>query len=259
MPLVFSAITPHPPIIVPGVSSPTEFRQCQKTVTGMQALGREFSSAKPEAIVIMSPHSPSLPEGFALNTAPDIEISLLDFGVTDPDLLLHADKSLSDQIIANTQATAINNSRADHGVAVPLFYLLSQSANTTLVSLGYAQADLREHFAFGKKLAEIIGQSEKRIAFVASGDLSHRLTPDAPAGFSKHGQEFDDLIVKHLQNKDKEAILNLDPSMINAVGECGLRSIATLLGIIDQTDYQTDIISYEGPFGVGYLVANLKL
>ncbi len=38
-------------------------------------------------------------------------------------------------------------------------------------------------------------------------------------------------------------------------GECGMRSIAMLLGVINEVDLKPNILSYEGPFGVGYLVA----
>jgi len=44
-------------------------------------------------------------------------------------------------------------------------------------------------------------------------------------------------------------------------GECGLRSFCFLLGILEASgiSWQPEILSYEGPFGVGYLVVNFKL
>ena len=54
-------------------------------------------------------------------------------------------------------------------------------------------------------------------------------------------------------------ILNLDERLIEQAGECGLRSFIILLGILNDIKYQPKILSYEGPFGVGYLVANFKL
>ncbi|MBC7194507.1 MAG: AmmeMemoRadiSam system protein A, partial [Caldisericia bacterium] len=38
-------------------------------------------------------------------------------------------------------------------------------------------------------------------------------------------------------------------------GECGYRSILTLLTLMPFEKYKAEVLSYEGPFGVGYLVA----
>jgi len=44
-------------------------------------------------------------------------------------------------------------------------------------------------------------------------------------------------------------------------GECGLRSFSFLLGILEASGalWQPEILSYEGPFGVGYLVVNFQI
>jgi len=57
-----------------------------------------------------------------------------------------------------------------------------------------------------------------------------------------------------------QRILKLD-DLYPEAGECGLRSFCFLLGILEAggIDWQPEILSYEGPFGVGYLVANFKL
>jgi AmmeMemoRadiSam system protein A len=52
--------------------------------------------------------------------------------------------------------------------------------------------------------------------------------------------------------------MNLPPEMIERAGECGLRSLVTALGALDGLKVAVDILSYEGPFGVGYLVAALE-
>jgi len=61
-----------------------------------------------------------------------------------------------------------------------------------------------------------------------------------------------------LKNCDINAILSLNQTYPEA-GECGLRSICFMLGILDaaKIKWKANIISYEGPFGVGYLVADL--
>ena len=85
------------------------------------------------------------------------------------------------------------------------------------------------------------------------------MTLDAPAGFSSRGKEFDGKLIEFLKNKDIDGILNMDPDLVEEAGECGYRSIIILLGVLNGLNWQPEILSYEGPFGVGYLVANFKL
>jgi len=86
------------------------------------------------------------------------------------------------------------------------------------------------------------------------------LKEDGPYGFHPDGPKFDKDLIEALKRKDIEKILKLD-NMYSEAGECGLRSFCFLLGILEDSglDYQPEILSYEGPFGVGYLVANFKL
>jgi len=119
-----------------------------------------------------------------------------------------------------------------------------------------------------KKVKSTVSAMEQlarnKVAFVASGDLSHRLTPDAPAGYSSSGAQFDKLLVGLLKKGDTQSILKLDPQLIEEAGECGFRSICVLLGVLEARStesgksWQAEILSYEWPFGVGYLVANFK-
>ncbi|HSW36603.1 MAG TPA: AmmeMemoRadiSam system protein A, partial [Candidatus Limnocylindrales bacterium] len=90
-----------------------------------------------------------------------------------------------------------------------------------------------------------------------SGDLSHRLIPNAPGGYSPRGAEFDRLLVDYLLKGDVEKILQFDQGLVGEAGECGLRSFVIALGMFADEEFSTDVISYEGPFGVGYLVASL--
>ena len=57
-------------------------------------------------------------------------------------------------------------------------------------------------------------------------------------------------------------ILNMGEELVEEAGECGFRSIIILLGALSnlqQTTYNLQLLSYEGPFGVGYLIANVKI
>lgn len=118
------------------------------------------------------------------------------------------------------------------------------------------------HFEEGRKTFKEAAKSggPEKIALIASGDLSHCLKEDGPYGFHPHGPKFDQDLIKHLKNKNFGRIMKLDEDYPEA-GECGLRSICFVLGIMEEskTDFEPEILSYEGPWGVGYLVANFKI
>ena len=149
----------------------------------------------------------------------------------------------------------------DWGFNVPLFFLAKDfkgEIKTYLIGL----ENPKFYFEEGKQLYKSISQksNSQKVALIASGDMSHCLKEEGPYGFHPDGPKFDKEFIDALKKKDIETALKLDELYPNA-GECGLRSFCFLLGILEASglNWQPEILSYEGPFGVGYLVANFKL
>ncbi|MBI4779275.1 MEMO1 family protein, partial [Candidatus Falkowbacteria bacterium] len=123
----------------------------------------------------------------------------------------------------------------------------------------YSGLDLAAHYDFGKMIKSKLLNSNVRVAVIASGDLSHRLSKNAPAGYSPKGKKFDKKLIDNLLEKQTNEIIKLKPELIAEAGECGLKSIVILLGILDGMKYEPRLLSYESPFGVGYLTMSFKL
>ena len=70
-------------------------------------------------------------------------------------------------------------------------------------------------------LKEKIMDFNKRVAVIASGDLSHALSTDAPAGFNPAGAEFNAKIQELLSSRNTTGLLNLDPTLVQNASECG--------------------------------------
>ncbi len=196
--IVFAAISPHPPIILPTVGSTKERKQVAKTINSLEYLGEKIREISPNKIIISSPHP-------------------------------------------------------DWGFDVPLFFLAKNfkgEIKKILVGLG----EPRDYFEKGKDFQ--VG--EGRIAVIASGDLSHCLRKDGPYGFHPDGPNFDKEFIDALKKKDLEKIFKLD-KLYPQAAECGLRSFCFTLGVLEGShiDWSPKILSYEAPFGVGYLVAKL--
>ena len=149
----------------------------------------------------------------------------------------------------------------DWGFNVPLRFLAPDfqgQIKPVLIELESPQF----YFEAGQRLYQMkLGKEEKtKFALIASGDASHCLKADGPYGFQADGPKFDQSLVECLQGKQIEKLLQLDEEYPQA-GECGLRSFAFLLGVLDAAglNWQPEVLSYEGPFGVGYLVVNFQL
>jgi len=158
----------------------------------------------------------------------------------------------------NPDSIIISAPHPDWGFNVPLFFLAKDfkgEIKTYLIELEPPQF----YFEEGKKVYKELDKT-KKYALIASGDLSHCLKAEGPYGFHPDGPKFDKDLIEALKKKDIEKILKLD-DLYPEAGECGLRSFCFLLGILEASglDWQPEILSYEGPFGVGYLVANFGL
>lgn len=152
----------------------------------------------------------------------------------------------------------ISSPHQDWGFEVPLYFLASNfKGEKKKVLTGFEPPEF--YFKKGKEiyLNQIKG-SQSKAGLIASADLSHCLRDEGPYDFHPDGPKFDRTLVNSLKHKKVETILNLDQEFPQA-GECGLRSVCFLLGVVDGLDWEPEILSYEGPFGVGYLVAELKL
>ena len=94
---------------------------------------------------------------------------------------------------------------------------------------------------------------------IASADLSHRLKSDGPYDFAPEGAAFDAQITAAMAAGDFLRLLQFAPDFSEKAGECGLRPCVVLAGAFDQQDVDSELLSYEGPFGVGYAVAAFAL
>jgi len=262
--LTFASICPHPPIIIPTIGSPSDLDKVGKTIEGMQRLADIFAEASPRTVLVISPHGPLELKQFSVVNSPALAGHFYNFGDSQTELIFRNERKIVGKIQKECQKLRIPLSltdvkEIDHGVLVPIYYLSQKLPNIKIVPLTYSFLDLETHFKFGQVLRSIIDKEKSKIGIIASGDLSHRLTPEAPAGYTLRGEEFDNLLTGLLKKRDVRGILGMDKNLIEEAAECGYRSIVILLGALNGTNWQPEILSYEGPFGVGYLVANFRI
>lgn len=268
MGLVGCFVSPHPPIIVPEVGG-GRAAQAAATVAGMRRLGDEARRLAPDIIVIMSPHAPIDAPRMGVSTAATYEGSLAQFGAPQVRFSLPGHAALSESILEQARFHGIPaapvNGRGDildldHGCLVPLAFVVPRLVSApAIVVLSFSFLGIDQHMAFGEAIGVAIDLSAARVLYVASADLSHRLTPDAPAGYTPRATDFDRRVVETFAAADGPGLLAIPAGLQREAGECGYRSLVTLFGLLRGRSYDTEVFSYEGPWGVGYLVGSVHV
>lgn len=266
--MVGCALLPHPPIMVPEVGG-GELDKIASTVRSAQQAAETICARNPQTVVLISPHGPVFEDAVGISVHPRLRGGLAAFGAADVSFGFETDGLLVRHILRKAERLGVNvveltdelaktyrfSLSLDHGAVVPLYYLHKAGFRGQLVHISVGMLPYEEMYTFGKAVQAAIGMTDKRVAVIASGDLSHRLKPGAPAGYSPEGGEFDRRVVEALDNFDVKALLGLDAAFIEQAGECGLRPVFFLMGVLGGLEIRGKVLSYEGPFGVGYAVA----
>lgn len=272
MSLVFAALVPHPPIIVPEIGKEA-LAKCKATRDGLMQLARSLKAAKPDALFLITPHGPAFRDTISVISLPSFKGTFSRFGQPEVAIEVKGETQLTNRILEMAEARKIPvvpldeatlqkfgiPDELDHAAMVPLYYFKEAGLDVPLALASIGFVSYSDHFNFGECVREAIELSDKRIAFIASGDLSHRLMPEAPAGYDPEGKVFDAKIMTLLKEKQFEDVVNLNEGLIRRAGECGFRPIVTLLGAIHDRKTNPSVISYEGPFGVGYGVIDFGI
>src|SRR5215212_1089215 len=259
--LVFSAIAPHPPIMVPEVGGES-IVDVAKSIAAMAELTRRVIDSGAESVILISPHAPLEADAFVAYGGPEVYGDFSNFRAPETAFEVKIDEELfaaikSTAASENLFVSMLPEVDLDHGTAVPLYFLLKHGWKGRVVTIGYSFLSNEDHLRFGSCVKKAIDQVGRRVAFIASGDLSHRLKPQAPAGYDPEAHVFDEKVVDALRSNDPQRIVDIDFNLRRLAGECGYRSMLVAIGASSELPLSCEVLSYEAPFGVGYLVAQL--
>lgn len=263
--VVIGGIVPHPPIMVPEVGG-SEASKVRRTQQALVELGGKIARSGAETMLVITPHGPVLWDAIPIVTQAAVKGDLGRFGAADVFFSLRTDSELADALREEMVSLGLPHAiidasygyRLDHGVAAPLYWLQRGGVALPVVICGMAILPLWKLYGFGVAVAQAAAKLGRQLAVVASGDLSHRLLPEAPNGYDPMGPVFDQRVQEIVAAGDPLALIGLDPVLVERAGECGLRPMVMLFGAFDGLAVKTEVLSYEGPFGVGYMVASVE-
>jgi AmmeMemoRadiSam system protein A/AmmeMemoRadiSam system protein B len=259
--LVFSGIAPHPPIMVPEVGG-ASIDQVRGSIDAMAELTRRIIESGAETVVLISPHAPLEPRAFVAYRSPLLYGDFADFRAPAAKVEFPLDTVLLQAIkevaaCEDYEVRMLKEHYLDHGTTVPLYFLQLNGWAGRVIGLGYSFLSDEEHLKFGSCIRQAIDHVGQPVAFIASGDLSHRLKPDAPAGYYPAAHAFDEQVVDAVHRNSPEQMIDIDQNLRRLAGECGYRSMLVVLGAVRELPSDSEVLNYEAPFGVGYLVAQL--
>jgi len=258
-------IVPHPPLIVPEIGRGEQLK-ISKTIDAYNEVANQISIIKPDTIIVISPHSTSYSDYIHIASGEEASGSFIRFGAPSVKMHVKYDQDLIKMISLKANHELISagtlgeqNESLDHGVMVPLYFINQKYHDYKLVRISISNLSSLVHYRLGKCIAQAIKESNKKVIIVASGDLSHKLREDGPYGLSPDGPIFDHEVTSAMSKGDFLQFLSFDADFCESAAECGLRSFIITAGALDGKAVKSKLLSYEGPFGVGYGVASFYI
>ena len=234
----------------------------RRSIEAMAELTERLIVSGAKTVVLISPHAPLEIDSFVAYDGPKVYGDFANFHAPETSVSAPVDhellEAISEAAAAETyQVSTLVDTEIDHGTAVPLYFLLRNGWEGKVVALGYSFLSNEDHLRFGACIKRAVDRVGRPVGFIASGDLSHRLARHAPAGFNPNAHAFDDRVVAALRENNPKAIVDIDYNLRKLAGECGYRSMLVAIGAATGLEWSCDVMNYEAPFGVGYLVAQL--
>lgn len=261
MSILGAVAVPHPPIILPEVGHGEELK-ISATTNAYKEISRRIVELEPETIVITSPHAVMYADYFHISPGPQASGDMSQFRAGQVALTVNYDVELAKKISDVASSAGVpagtlgeRNPSLDHGTMIPLRFLQQAGLDfnrTKFLRIGLSGLNAALHYKFGQSIKRATAEVGRRIFFIASGDLSHKLKSDGPYGFVKEGPVFDAQVMENLGGADFFKLLTMDEKICSRAAECGLRSFWIMAGALDSLDVHAERLSYEGTFGVGY-------
>ena len=258
MSIVAAFMVPHPPMIVPEVGRGSE-NQIEKTIKAYEKVADEIAALKPETIIISSPHSVMYSDYFHISPGAGTSGSFADFAAPQVRFDVDYDEELVKLICARADASHFpagtlgeKRPELDHGTMVPLWFITKKYKDFKLVRTGLSGYDLLKHYEFGMMIKDAVESLGRRVVYVASGDLSHKLQDYGPYGFAEEGPLYDKRIMEVCSGGRFGELFDFDESFCEKSAECGHKSFVIMAGALDGKAVEATQYSHEDVTGVGY-------
>ncbi|MBQ6394810.1 MAG: AmmeMemoRadiSam system protein A [Atopobiaceae bacterium] len=261
MPILAGFAVPHPPLIIPAVGRGRE-KGIQATIDAYEEVGRRIAELEPETIVISSPHATVYRDYFHISPGTRARGDFSMFGARGSVYRAEYDSEFASELDRMCRREGVSGGidyermpELDHGTMIPMHFVEKHWRDYRLVRIGLSGMNAGEHYRMGRLIQRTAADLGRRVVYIASGDLSHKLLAEGPYGFAPEGPVFDERVMEDFATGNLFDLLVFDHALCERAAECGLRSFQMKDGAFDRTPVSCEALSHEGPFGVGYGIA----
>ena len=257
-------MVPHPPMIVPQVGRGGE-KQVPETTAAYEKVAEEIARIAPDTIVISSPHTVMYSDYMHIAPGSGTTGSFAEFGAPEVAFEAEYDTDFVQLLCECAEKAGISagnlggrKRELDHGVMVPLYFILQKYAGFKLVRIGLSGLSLTEHYRLGMEIQRVAEALERNLVYVASGDLSHKLREYGPYGFDPAGPEYDKRIMDVMGRAAFDELFDFDENFCDKAAECGHRSFVMMAGAFDRKNVEAKKLSHADVTGVGYGICTYR-
>ena len=269
MALVFAAIAPHGGLAIAEACSPQERGLAAATRAGMLELGRLFAAARPQAVIVTTPHNVHLPASMGVivsgrvagrlagappSIALDVPTELTLAWLLLKALLTGGVPSSGISFGGNDPAEAV--APMDWGVLIPLWFMGGRSEPPVPVVVMTPARDLsaEDHINAGAAVARAAAESGLRVALIASADHGHAHDPQGPYGFDPAARQYDELICGLVRDGRLDRLANIPLGLVESAKADSWWQMLILHGAT-RDGWRARLVSYEAPTYFGMLTA----
>lgn len=269
MGLVFAAIAPHGGLAVAEACTPEEMQVAALTRSGMEELGRAFDAAKPEVVIVATPHNVHISGAFAVvvagRVAGDLDDTPEPVALDVPSETAIAWQLLETLIADGLPAVGVSfgsNDPAlavapmDWGVLIPLWFMGGRHDPPLPVVVLAPARDLSaaEHVRAGAAISATSAASGRRVAFIASADHGHAHRVDGPFGYHSNAKVYDTLVRELVEADRLSELIDIPLALVEEAKADSWWQMLMLLGATGE-GWRGRLISYEAPTYFGMLTA----
>jgi len=275
MTLVYSCIAPHGGEVIPELASKSMLPKFRETRKAMETLGKKISTARPQTIIIASPHNLRLWRKIAVVTSENSSGVLRGSSKRTVSLHAHCDREFAARIVRESEKERLpvvganygtaegppSDMQMDWGTLVPLWFVLhKEKANSKIVIVTPSrEIPLRINFRFGQLLGRLVQKEKgKRFVFIASADQAHSHSRSGPYGFSPAASKYDRIVLNVITENKLSRILSLSPGLVERAKPDSLWQMTMLAGVTDAVPSQPLLLSYQVPTYYGMACAGYQ-
>jgi len=272
MTLDYACIMPHGSDIIPQLAERKTECLFEKTRESVRKIARDIRNARPQTIVLASPHNLRLRDNIAIVTSENSTGYLKGSRGRKVSLSVRCDREFARELLEESTRKHLPVVGANYGTAeglasdmpmdwgtlVPMWFVAKEEhvkARTVIVTPS-REIPLSQNIALGTTIAEMAEKRKKRIVFIASADQAHAHKKSGPYGYHRSAAKYDEFVSQAIQKNRIKSISRLSKRFIEDAKPDSLWQMAILAGLTKVVKMRGNMLSYEVPTYYGMICAS---